>query len=371
MSIDHVYVGGLGMISPIGDDASGSCAAARAGISRIVEIDVVSESFHDMTMNGPPPNTGHAILHVAKGFSGVAKLLVLGAAAIADLLRSRPLSNSQLERTGLIVCVSDHAVQDAHRRWLDAQLHVKTAPPSEGWRTKAYGLAEKLVTRLELPIQLNACETIIEGAPGFVSAIRRAVAMLGSGGIERVIVGGVDSRIDPSFLHAARAMHALKINTRPTGLIGGEGAAFVLLERRSSASVARVSATGAAAEATGHFADGPITGHALTKSILESLAQPALRAQTGLVVADMNGTDRRALEWSLALTRLRALGVGGDYATWYPAASFGCTGAAAGPIAACMMVRGMERGYARTRAGLAWVQSESGASATFVVEAIA
>ena len=77
-------VTGIGMVSPLGLDVVSSCAAARAGIRRIVEID-------DLIVNNAAgaeaaPVAVHRVPLISAGFFGVARLRQLGNAALADLL---------------------------------------------------------------------------------------------------------------------------------------------------------------------------------------------------------------------------------------------------------------------------------------------
>ena len=81
----------------------------------------------------------------------------------------------------------------------------------------------------------------------------------------------------------------------------------------------------------------------------------------GLFIGDLNGTERRALDWGHAIMRLRSK-LESDLAVplWLPAASFGDTGAAAGPVAICLAARGFDRGYAPNGNVVVWLSSESG-----------
>src|SRR5581483_10322092 len=103
------------------------------------------------------------------------------------------------------------------------------------------------------------------------------------------------------------------------GLIGGEAACFVLVERerdvraRRATPVATLASVAHANEPTGHFGDAPARGHALASAVLGVLgSSPSLQGSLGFLIAELNGTERRAYEWGLAVARLRAAGVRAD-----------------------------------------------------------
>jgi hypothetical protein len=93
-----------------------------------------------------------------------------------------------------------------------------------------------------------------------------------------------------------------------------------------------------------------------------ALGQGGADAGVGLIIADLDGTSPRASGWGMALVRRRALH---DTVEWIPAMTFGSLGAAAGPVAACMIARGFERGYAPPGDALAWVWGERGVRGAF------
>jgi 3-oxoacyl-[acyl-carrier-protein] synthase-1 len=77
------------------------------------------------------------------------------------------------------------------------------------------------------------------------------------------------------------------------------------------------------------------------------------------VIGNLNGTERRALDWGHTLIRLqRELPLGG-LPLWVPAVHFGETGAAAGLLAVCMVLRAFVRGYAPGNRALVWLASDN------------
>jgi 3-oxoacyl-[acyl-carrier-protein] synthase-1 len=64
-------------------------------------------------------------------------------------------------------------------------------------------------------------------------------------------------------------------------------------------------------------------------------------------ITDQNGELYRATEWGNVVVRLVGYSQAfADPVLWYPAASFGDTGAVSGAVAICMAVNAFARGYA-------------------------
>src|SRR5262245_50588001 len=109
------------MVSALGLDVVTSCAAARAGITRIGPLDdlqVFDEESEELV-----PLAGHQVPLISAGMFGFARLLQLALGAIADLRRSRP-PNEVPARLGLILVVRSE--------WHRAAFieHRKKQPPS-------------------------------------------------------------------------------------------------------------------------------------------------------------------------------------------------------------------------------------------------
>jgi 3-oxoacyl-[acyl-carrier-protein] synthase-1 len=376
--MSELCISALGMVSALGHDVASSCAAGRARLSRAGELKVVGQPFGSLTMDGPPPNFGHQVPGIGAGFSGVGKILALALPALRDLLSARPIDPREHGRTGLLLSVSDHAVIDAHDARVAEIVGAKRPAPSGAWRERTRALAEQVAARAELGLAPQNLAVAAEGGPGFARALEEAAARIARGAIDRCIVGAADSRIEPRFLTAAAGMALLRTNDRAAGLIGGEAAAFALVERERDVRASRdrplasVASVALGAEPTSHFDDAPAQGRCLASAVTGAVSSSAtLASSLGFVVADLNGTERRAYEWGMAITRLRAAGLNGGLPVWMPAASFGDVGAASGAVGLCVAVRAFVRGYAPAPGAIVWIHSETGASAAIGLEAAA
>lgn len=364
---------GLGMVSSLGHSAVSSCAAARAGMSLASELKNLACSteaaFGRETPEGPPAVFAHAVRGIADGFVGVGQALLFGAAALKDLLAQRPLSEHELTRTGLCLNLSDHFIQDADpERPNDGQ-----ALPSAVWRQAWSRILPRLCDSSGLSaIPVSQRQTHHGGNAGLAAMVRDATARIAAGKIDRCLVGGIDSRTGADFLWSAARLDLLRTNDNPVGLIPGEAAAFFLLERPADASRNRVPVS---AIVMGAHSDkelvGLLGGEPPTGAALERVVRAAKTTcpSAGYLIGDLNGTQQRAMEWGHAAVRLRDESAIAHWPAWFPAISFGDTGAAAGAVGVAVAARAFARGYAPASAALVWLSSESGEKGAIAIQA--
>ncbi|PTL75617.1 TIGR02270 family protein [Vitiosangium sp. GDMCC 1.1324] len=320
-----IAVTGLGMVSSLGDGVVGSCAAARVGVARPGALEgtpaVDEDSGEEL------PVTGHAIPHLTQGFSGVGRLVRLGVAALADLVHQTGLTAGP--RTGLFLNLPSGfllAAAERHAREAAKQEAAASEPEEDSGEAEVSEeeplLAEVLrerYSRMLLPRLLAqaalpggvAQEALFFGdSPGFVTALR-AAERVRSGAVERCIVGGIDSLVEPEWMDALEELRLLKAPNRPVGLMPGECAAFVLVEkadtaaRRGAPVHAHIDAMASVSEPSHMFSGQPHLGVALTSVLAEVLGSLEDRGrETGLVFADLDGTMQRAQDWGYAQVRL-------------------------------------------------------------------
>jgi uncharacterized protein (TIGR02270 family) len=384
---------GLGMVSSLGEGAAACCAAARAGVVRPRPLE--GPRLWDPEAGGGEPPAGHAATH-ADGFSGLGRIASLACAGLQDLLR-QPLP-ADGGRLGLFLVLPspllfrraaeerdreterEAAAEEAGPASPGDEPEEPAAPPEEPGAGEALvaALRERLVPTLlrHLPLPAPPARTALfcEDAPGLASALAACQASLQAGQLDRCIVGGVDSLVDPEALAALAQLDLLKTSETPTGLMPGEGAAFLLVERGDAAArrkarvEAWIDAVAARAEPPPAGPDAPPTGRALAGAIADALrGLPDGGRETGLLVGSLNGTASRALEWGSALVRLQKLGLPGAREI-HPALHFGELGAASGPAAVCLAARAFAR-RAPSPNALVWLSGESGARAALYLRA--
>lgn len=366
---DGICITGLGMVSSLGRDVFNACAANRAGLTRITELKCLNfktgSAFGRETLDGFPAVVGHTVPGVSFGFVSMAKVFSLGSAALSDLLANRPLSADELIRTRIHINLSDKFIQDA---FADRYLELaQNAMPSQLWVDETAGLISKILDRCNISIPEKNHALYYGGHAGFVKAIQEGIEHIENGVVDRCLIGGIDSCIEPHFLQSAAMLRVLKTEENPEGFIPGEGGGFILLERLDEAKNAKlpapciVAGTSIKQDSIQLFSDDPPLGQALWQAIKEVLSIDFIAQKSlSLFVADLNGTKQRAMDWGHTIVRLQSDYGFGDLPLWLPAASFGETGAATGPLAICMAARGLERGYAPGNRAMVCLSSDCG-----------
>ncbi|HYI02169.1 beta-ketoacyl synthase N-terminal-like domain-containing protein [Hyalangium sp.] len=320
-----IVVTGIGMKTPLGNHSVQSAASVRAGINRFRRwphfgVDLGDDSGLNASFVNPDMGDDP---WTEKAFE------LLGPPLEEALWSSRLYD---LEK---------------HRGKLSAFLALPY-PDREGTTTEAF---EEFAASLredcfgEAPVQTEIIA--LDHASGLV-AVARAVEQLQRGHADLCLVGGVDSLLDSRFLYALFTEKRLKVGSRGSGLIPGEGGAFVILERERDAArrkikpLARVEAI-ALEKDEPWGPEAPLRAEGLSRA-LRSVLQVAGAGEIRRVITDLNGERWRFLEWALAETRcLEELPRG--WQLWHPADCLGDLGAAYGISAMVLATRAMARGY--------------------------
>jgi 3-oxoacyl-[acyl-carrier-protein] synthase-1 len=172
--------------------------------------------------------------------------------------------------------------------------------------------------------------------------------------LDRVLILAVDSLLDTLTLEWLAAGHRLKSPSTPMGLMPGEAAAAMIVERQGS--TARAGGLGVAVRTAAETAPqgereltGAVRGERLATVLAECLANLAAPAGDGcMLISDQNGEQWRAEE--LAYCNLRLTEVWPVNASvLLPAVSLGDTGAASGAVNCCLGALALRSGMARVR----------------------
>jgi 3-oxoacyl-[acyl-carrier-protein] synthase-1 len=351
-----VVVTGLGAVSPVGLCAQAMCAALRAGIARMGEIEthfvdgellgkvpviggrVPTERFeegyapdewpgHDRFEVPPPPSRE---MLVAPGTERLVELALPAAReALAD---ARPKSDRG-GRIGLYIGMDEH----------DAP-----APLVEALKDIFEDAIEPVVV-------------IPAGRAAALAAFSAALADLREGKVHGALAGGADSLIRGPVLARMEEAGILKSESVPQGVIPGEAAAFLYLEdgerarKRGARILARLLSAGAGVEPTAGTKD-PNQAAGLTRVLHEVCRDAGGLKAPPLVVCDLNGDRYRAMEWAMA--SVRTMGRHGYIDIWHPADCIGDCGAASGALNGVWAIVAFAKGYAGADRGLVWGASD-------------
>jgi 3-oxoacyl-[acyl-carrier-protein] synthase-1 len=382
-------VTGIGMVSSLGLDVVTSCAAARAGLLRTVELDDVRA--YDADAEAEVPVVAHQVPFLSAGLFGVGRLLQIALGALDDLRRGyTPPSDRPV---GFVLALRS----DQHRTaWLarlkkDPEL-AQTLAEDEmdlaqaesalaSYRKRLTGgLLSQIVEHGHVPAAPAARRTIVSDQVGIIAAFEQAATWLADGTCDSCWVGGVDSYLDPPTLQALAGLGLLRTPDNPVGFMPGELGCFLALESAGRAARqgrkiwATIDGFGQVANASDRLGEAsPPTPEPLVRAISEltlnrkSGAASAPRA--GLLAVNLNGDVVRASEWGNVLVRLCAHGFDGHTPVWIPPLHFGEIGSATGPAAIAMLARGWARGYAPSDHALVCLMDDSTARGAFSVNA--
>lgn len=360
--METVCITGRGMVTSLGHDVVTSCAAARAGIARAVGLDyfpVLAPDDWD-----PLSLTVHQAPLLTEGFEGKVRLLRLAHAGLANLQHQVPDAPWTYARTAFYLSLPDplrvHSglaliedEEDRQRLTEEAQ-EAEDEPLDEEMPSD---LLEKAVRLSGWRGELSLQFVTTSGHTGVAEALHAAATDLHNGDVELAVVGGLDSLLNGDTLWWLASRGRLKTPNAPAGLQPGEAGVFLLLELWQNAKVRGAQIFGILKDLSfGAEPKSLIEAHVPLGFGLEELLAPLAKsagwAERHIVwiITDQNGEMYRATEWGNALVRLVAnCKAFEDPVLWYPAASFGDTGAASGAISLCMASSAFDRGYAPSR----------------------
>lgn len=221
-------------------------------------------------------------------------------------------------------------------------------PSPAGTQALPEGFLDRLVCQAGVPLDLDRCDVLAGGRSAGVLALRRAREWLAAGA-EHVLVGGLDSYLEPERLAALEGAGRLAAGVLHDGFIPGEGAAFLLLAAAGSAAhaqsppLARIVGAGEGSE-LGHI-EAPDIPHRAegTFAACQAAIGAAGRATIRTVLAGFNGESFWAKEWGVCRIRL-APAFEEPVRMEHPVEIMGDTGAALGPTLLALAAVGLSHG---------------------------
>ncbi len=352
-----IVVTGLGAVSPVGLYVQAMCAALRAGVARMGEVET---HFVDGELLGKVPAIGGRVPterfeegYVPDEWPGHDRFEVPLPPSLERLV---PPGTKRLVE--LALPAAREALSDARPApgwgetiglYLGMDEHDDPAPLVEALKSVLGDALEPVVV-------------IPAGRAAALAAFSAGLADLREGKVHGALAGGVDSLIRGPVLARLEAAGTLKSESVPQGVIPGEGAAFLYIEsaeragKREARVLARLLSAGTSMEPTAGTNE-PNRSDGLTRVLHQVCRDAGGLKATPLVVCDLNGDRYRALEWAMA--SVRTVGkLHGDMEIQHPADCIGDCGAASGALNAVWAVVSFLKGYAGAERVLVWGGSE-------------
>jgi 3-oxoacyl-[acyl-carrier-protein] synthase-1 len=341
--MNDVHIVAAGARTPVGLTLESTAAAIRSRISRLAEHPFMVD------LRGNPVRIA-VDRTLDPGLFGVDRMFELARGALDEVARKLEDDIAAFGRIGVVLGLPR---------------------PRAGFEPQA---ASALVTRLRRAAVLGPIADIhlvLEGHASALHGLRQAWERLRSGRADLVLVGGVDTHLDPDTLLELDAHGRLAASSVRSGFPAGEGAAFVAavsdraLTSRGFASLGRITGVHSALEPTDGTPGAPNLGRGLAAAIAGAASDPPVPIDE--IYCDINGERPRTEEWGFAAMR--------HWSLWRDAAAYrtavaecGDVGAASGGLLVALAARAAQRGYAKGPNAMIWTSSLGGMRAAVTLD---
>ncbi|MDE1949435.1 MAG: hypothetical protein KGI35_12520 [Burkholderiales bacterium] len=328
-----------GAVTPVGLSLAETAASARARVARLRESAWHDRRFEPFVV-GSVPDAG--LPPLAEALAGralqsrEARMLRLAQVALEDVF------DAAVDPAAL-------GIDEAHPLPLLLGLpEHHTTLPIEPAR-----FVQRLALQTGLALDIRSSVAVARGRAAPLLALREASARLRRGDAAFVLVGGVDSLVDPYVLGTLDLQGRVRNEVSNDGLTPGEGAAFVLLCRAETAAARGLEplatlAASATGQEPGHlYAEAPYLGEGLAAAFAALLAEAPPPEPIRCVYASFNGERYWAREDGVARLR-HAEAFDPEHAVEHPAEVFGDLGAAHGAVLLAIAVDAVSAGSRRS-----------------------
>lgn len=342
-----LYIVGGGAVTPAGLNRRQTLAAIRAGLSAYEEYLLAEPMGASQVVSRIPT-------HWSLRTTGWDWLVNMAARAIIDALAS---TGADPRTTVLLLVLPEpfrnHAAfeEEDPSSFLNAVVRACGNPFHEASRALDGGAAASI------------------GVLGQLSEI------LGQPGVERILLGGVDSMVNDKDIARLAEAGRLKGSDNAQGLVPGEAAAFVCLQSRpdpKSPGLAAIHGAGFAQEADTVLTERYSQGKALLGALQGALNGTGNGPrEPDIVFVVSNGNGERYSGWEANIARSRFYRTRREILPIaYPAMTVGEVGAAGGALALLVAADSFTEGYAPGPVAMCEVASEAGLRAAALVSQV-
>ena len=309
-----MYLGSTGMVCSVGLNRAAACAALRAGIAKFDEL-----PYWD---NKATAVVGAAVPVLDMDLQFGPRLVEMLVMALQDCLSRSPAL--RLQQVPLLVGLAEPG-RPGGGTWLDMSI------------------ISQVEEKLGVKFHPSLSKIIPKGHTAGFEGLRIARDLLQTTQVVGCLVCGVDSYINASSLFWLDRSWRLKREGHTDGVIPGEAAAAVLVQRNvplKTEPEVEVVGLGFGQEKSSVLTEEPLLGRGLADACRQALAEAGWRFhELDFRLSDMTGENYGFREHTLARGRLLRVVPLKDQPLWHAADSIGDTGAAAGVV---QLVRAME-----------------------------
>lgn len=337
-----MYVTATGMVCSVGLNAAAACAAMRAGIANFAEL-----PYHD---NQGEPIIGAMVPGLTRTFKREEHLIEMLAMALVDCLQKETLGPS-------------------------ADIPLLVSLPEPGRPGGCTGLADSIIERLQNKFNINfhpdLSQTIQKGHTGGFDVLRTARKLLQDTQISACLICGVDSYINASSLLWLDQHWRLKTDENSDGVIPGEAAAAVLLQRHVEPDTkigVRITGLGFGYEKANVLSEEPLLGLGLTEAARSALAEAEIKMhEIDFRISDVTGESYGFKEQALVIARLLRVHKEG-FPIWHCSEYSGDIGASAGISQLVVAYHAFLKGYGPGNRAMCYTSAIPGERAVAVIE---
>jgi 3-oxoacyl-[acyl-carrier-protein] synthase-1 len=338
MTVRHLAVLQVGLVTSVGLNAPQSCAAIRAKVTNPCPTGFIDSAGDRIT--------AHQV-QLEHPWRGLTKLAKMAAMAIEEALAGIP--RSQWDRLPLLLCVAE-----AER-------------PG-----RLEGLDDRLLGRIQHELGVTFASqsaTVAQGRVGAAVALAQARAMVATGAAPRVVIAAADSLLTWQTLKHYEREDRLLTARSSNGFVPGEGAGALLVGAPAGTGHELICTGIGFGREAAHIDSGePLRAVGLSQAIDACLGEAGCQMHDlDFRITDNSGEHYYFKEAALAISRtLRRRKA--EFDLWHPAECIGEAGALAGLAVIVAASEAVLRNYAKGSNILAHWANDAGPRAAMVLQ---
>lgn len=343
MNATKVSLPSGGMVCAVGHTAAAACAAIRAGLCGFQDLPYPDDKGE--------PHRGAPVPGLPWFERSIDRLSALLSMAVGDCLAGAPSLGP--DPLPLLVGIAE------------------PGRPGGLIASRAAVLLEDVERSLNVRLHPTLSGVIAAGHVAVFRALATARNMVTGGAAPACLVAGVDSYLNAASLRWLNTHFRLKTPTNSDGVIPGEAASCVLVERRARSGGISIGLVGLG---FGHEPAGimteepPLLARGMVAASRGALAEAGLALNDiDLRISDVAGEGYAFKEMALTLQKLQRVRTEAA-PLWHPAEAIGDTGAAAGACQIVTAIHAFQKGYVPGPRALLHGSAVGGDRATALLE---